>query len=180
MDLSFGKKLMQNKLLLSLIVSVAIVALIFYSVPAAAFYMSGPLAVSHTSGSPNMSVTVTLNKSDALEIINTDNVTAALIYDPSGNSAYVTATNCSFGSMNYSNAFGYGYDFYGYAYGYNSTPASQFSGYNGYSYGFNNVSGTSFSCTFNFNSTHAWPQDERHRRQGGRLRHTQPVILHRA
>jgi len=151
--LSAFDKLMHNKLLLSLVASVAIVAMLFYSVPAAAFYMGGTPTLQYTAGQTDLNVTVKLLKSDALEVVNTENVTAALIYTANSMSENVTATNCSFGSMNYANAYGYGYDFYGYGYG-SPSRYEMMSGYNGYSYGYNDAAGITFYCTFNFNSTH--------------------------
>jgi len=150
---SLKDKLFGNKLLLALVASVAIVAILFYSVPAAAFYMGGTPTLQYTPGNPNVNVTVTLYKSDPLEVVTTENVTAQLLYITGGASANVTATNCSFTNLGYSNAYGYGYDFYGYGYG-SSSLIAMMSGYNGYSYGYGNASGTTFTCTFNFNSTH--------------------------
>ena len=55
-------KLAHNKMLLALVVSVAIVTMLFYSVPAAAFWIGSTTAsATQTSGTSSLSVTFQIN-----------------------------------------------------------------------------------------------------------------------
>ena len=157
--------LFKNKLLLSLILAVAVVAVLFYSTPALAFHAGNSPGVSYTPGQANLTVTVEIIKDHLEEILlSPDNITASLLYTTGFMTERISATNCTFSTLSYTNISGegYGFDFYGYGYGfYDETLQirSNHSGYNYYSgydygYGYGNASGTSIYCTFHFNSTY--------------------------
>jgi len=141
MGSSLTEKLMQNKLLLALVLSISIVAVLFYSVPAAAFWVGSTVATAtQTSGTPDLIVSFQINKTTD-EILNYSSIQAQLLYQDGSNGGSTTPTSCTpMGSPAYNygyafNSYGYGYDYSGYGYGYQS----------GYNFG-----ETNFVCTFNF------------------------------
>ncbi|MFA5247349.1 MAG: hypothetical protein WC408_05670, partial [Candidatus Micrarchaeia archaeon] len=161
----------KNKLLISAVIAVGIIAALFYSVPAYAFAVGGGQAgVNWVNGTRDITLTVPITKATDEAIVN---VSAKLMVNGSTAGStigkdYVYATNCTPGFY-YDSSSGYGTSGYGTSgLGYDNGTLGLGYGYSvdtgfgyGYEYGFGYGYGyygqmssndsAPFYCTFNFN-----------------------------